>query len=40
MQNNQKIQNIGYKFEFDTQYIVTSKALTDTKYAIKGRDKI
>ena len=40
MQYNQKIQNIGFKFEFDTQDIVISEALTDTKYAIKGRDKI
>ena len=39
MQNNQKIQNIGYKFEFDTQYIVISESLTDTKYALKGWDK-
>ena len=35
MQNNQKSQNIGFKFEFDTQDIVTSEALTDTKYGKK-----
>ena len=31
MQNNQKSQNIGLKFEFHTQDIVISESLTDTK---------
>ena len=36
MQNDQKSQNIVFKFEVATQDIVISKALTDTKYR-KGR---
>lgn len=31
MQNDQKSQNIGLKFELSTQDIVISEALTDTK---------
>ena len=35
MQNNQKSQNMVFKIELTTQYIVTSEALTDTKYGKK-----
>ena len=34
MQNNQKSQNIGFRFELDTQDIVILDSLTDTKKII------
>ena len=37
MQNNQKSQNIVFKIELATQYIVTSESLTDTKYCKKRK---